>query len=299
MSLSEIYRSQVQLLIRCLPAVAQVPHFALKGGTAINLFYQNMPRVSVDIDLVYLPINERKTALSEIRSGITSIAENIRNMISPVQFRIDNNKLFVGSGQAQIKVEINSIVRGSLFAPVKSNICDVIQQKYEMFIQVRRLATAELYGSKLCAALDRQHPRDLFDVMLLQAEGPIPDEVRHAFVVYLASGNRPISELLAPNRKVLQDTFSQHFIGMTDQPVQLSELEATREKLFAWALNALTENERKFLLSIKQGEPDWDQLPYSGIDQLPAIQWKLHNVRQMSVRAHDIALARLRDLLEI
>ena len=299
MSLSEIYRAQVQLLIRCLPAVTQVPYFALKGGTAINLFYQNMPRVSVDIDLVYLPINERKTALSEIRSGMTTIAENIQNMISPVQFRFHDNQLFVGSGQAQIKVEINNIVRGSLLAPVESNICDAVQQKYEMFVQVRRLATAELYGSKLCAALDRQHPRDLFDVMLLQAEGTIPDEVRHTFVVYLASGNRPISELLAPNRKVLQDTFSQHFIGMTDQPVQISELEATREKLFTWALDALTENERKFLLSIKQGEPDWDQLPYSGIDQLPAIQWKLHNVRQMSVRAHNFALARLRELLEI
>lgn len=82
MSLSEIYRSQVQLLIRCLPAVAQAPCFALKGGTAINLYYQNMPRVSVDIDLVYLPINERKTALSEIRSGMTTIVENIHNMIS-------------------------------------------------------------------------------------------------------------------------------------------------------------------------------------------------------------------------
>ena len=299
MSLSEIYKSQVQLLIRCLPAVAQAPCFALKGGTAINLFYQNMPRVSVDIDLVYLPINERKTALSEIRSGMTTIVENIHNMVSPVQVRFHNNKLFVNSGQAQVKVEINSIVRGSLLAPVKSNICDAVQQKYEMFIQVRRLATAELYGSKLCAALDRQHPRDLFDVMLLQAQGTIPDEVRHAFVVYLASSNRPIAELLSPNRKELKDTFSQHFIGMTVQPVHISELEATREKLFTWALRALTENERKFLLSIKQGDPDWDQLPYSGIDQLPAIQWKLHNVRQMSVHTHDVAVARLRELLEI
>ena len=175
MSLSEVYRSQVQLLIRCLPAVAQVPNFALKGGTVINLFYQNMPRVSVDIDLVFLPINERKTALSEIRSGMTTIAENIHNMISPVQVRFHNNKLLVNSGQAQIKVEINSIVRSSLLAPVESNICDAVQQKYEMFTQVLRLATAELYGSKLCAALDRQHPRDLFDVMLLQAEGTIPD----------------------------------------------------------------------------------------------------------------------------
>ena len=153
MSLSEIYRAQVQLLIRRLPAVTQVPYFALKGGAAINLFYQNMPRVSVDIDLVYLPINERKTALSEIHSGMTTIAENIQNMISPVQFRFHNNQLFVGSGQAQIKVEINNIVRGSLLAPVESNICDAVQQKYEMFVQVRRLATQNCMGANFAPLL--------------------------------------------------------------------------------------------------------------------------------------------------
>ncbi len=299
MTVSNIYTSQVNLLLRCLPAVSEVTNFELKGGTAINLFYQNMPRVSVDIDLVYLPINKRETALCEIRSGMTIIAEKIRQMNDLVQIRFHKNKVFVSLKQAQIKVEINSIVRGSMIAPVESRICTAAQQKYESFVQIQRLAISELYGSKICAALDRQHPRDLFDVMLLQAEGTIPDEVRHAFVVYLASSNRPIAELLVPKRKVLKDIFVHHFTGMTNQAVRLSELEESRERLIQWALESLTENERKFLLSIKRGDPDWGQLPYSGIDQLPAIQWKLHNVRKMSARAHNVALARLRELLEI
>ena len=82
MAPSDIYRTQVELLIRCLPAVARVPYFALKGGTVINLFYQNMPRVSVDIDPTYLPVTDRETALENIRSGLTTVAENIRRTIS-------------------------------------------------------------------------------------------------------------------------------------------------------------------------------------------------------------------------
>src|SRR5690606_36532122 len=63
----DAYRAQVELLIRCLPAVANAPDFALKGGTAINLFLRDMPRLSVDIDLTYLPITDRANALTDIR----------------------------------------------------------------------------------------------------------------------------------------------------------------------------------------------------------------------------------------
>ena len=145
---------------------------------------------------------------------------------------------------------------------MKNSICTNAQQNF--------MADADLYGGKLCAASDRQHPRDLYVVMLLQAEGAIPDEIRHAFEIYLASHNRPIAEILAPRIKSLEVPFSQNFSGMTDQPVELCDLESTRIQLFKWAVNALTENERKFLLSIKQGEPDWDQMPYPGINRLLA-----------------------------
>lgn len=49
-----IYRRQVQLLVRVLPLVDTEKCFALKGGTAINLFYRALPRLSVDIDLLYI-----------------------------------------------------------------------------------------------------------------------------------------------------------------------------------------------------------------------------------------------------
>jgi len=296
------YRAQVDLLIRCLPAVAQIQNFAVKGGTAMNLFYHNMPRLSVDIDLTFLPVTDRGTALDEIRSQLSTIASDIRRTIPQVQVQLteaDAPKLIVASPDARIKVEPSTVIRGSLFPPVESDLCQAAQDQYELFARVQRLAIEDLYGGKLCAALDRQHPRDLFDIMHLQAAGKIPAAIRHAFVAYLAGHRRPMAELMAPKRQPIEDLYTHHFTGMTDQPVELEELEATRAWLFDWATKALSEDERMFLLSIKQGAPDWALLPFEDLDQWPAIQWKLHNVRQMSKRTHNAAVNRLRDILGV
>lgn len=298
----DAYRAQVELLIRCLPAVANAPDFALKGGTAINLFLRDMPRLSVDIDLTYLPITDRANALTDIRVQLATIGEALRRTVPGVNVQLvpgEAPKLLVDKSGARVKVEPSVVMRGSLVPPVGSELCTAAQEAYELFVEIRCLDAADLYGGKLCAALDRQHPRDLFDIMHLHAAGPIPDLTRQAFVAYLAGHRRPIAELLAPNRKAIDDLFANHFAGMTEQPIELSELEAARTQMFEWAATALTGSERRFLLSIKQGEPDWTLLPFEGLDRWPAIQWKLHNVRQMSARMHQAALRRLREVLEI
>lgn len=71
----EAYAAQVALLVRALPLVADEPHFALKGGTAINLFYRDMPRLSVDIDLTYLPLDDRTTALANISDAFGRLVD--------------------------------------------------------------------------------------------------------------------------------------------------------------------------------------------------------------------------------
>lgn len=78
MPFSEIDRRQVQLLVRTVPLVAREECFALKGGTAINLFYHNLPRLSVDIDLTYLPIADRTRSLAGIDAALRRIGEGIR-----------------------------------------------------------------------------------------------------------------------------------------------------------------------------------------------------------------------------
>ena len=301
MAARDNYRVQVELLIRCLPAVASAPDFALKGGTAINLFLRDMARLSVDINLTYLQVSDRNTALTDIRSQLATIAEAIQRSVPGTKVQLvegDAPKLLVEKAGARIQVEPSVVIRGSLIPPVTSELCSTAQEAYELFVEIQRLDSPDLYAGKLCAALDRQHSRDLFDVMHLQAAGAIPDSIRQAFVAYLAGHRRPIAELLQPNRKPVEDLFANHFTGMTEVPIELAELEAVRTQLFQWAASALTDNERRFLVSIKQGEPDWSLLPLEGLDQWPAIQWKLHNIRQMSARSHKQALARLRAILD-
>lgn len=302
MPVNETYRAQVDLLIRCLPAIAKDHSFALKGGTAINLFLHDMPRLSVDIDLVFLPITDRDTSLTAIADGLVKIGEEIRKTIPRAQVQItetDAPKLRIATPQARIRVEPSPIARGSLFPPVETDLCQAAQDEYELFVRVLRLATADLYGGKLCAALDRQHPRDLFDIKQLQDAGGISDDIRQAFVIYLAGHRRPMAEILAPNVKPIEQLYTHHFAGMTTHPIELEELEAARAQLLDWVSKALTEDERKFLLAMKQGEPVWDLMPFDHIEQMPAIQWKLHNVNRMSPRAHKAALERLRKVLDL
>jgi len=146
---------------------------------------------------------------------------------------------------------------------------------------MRVVSLPDLYGGKLCAALDRQHPRDLFDVHgLFQNEG-ITDDIRRAFVVFLASHDRPMSELLTPNRKDLKKVFADQFEGMTLDPLPLAALENARERLIEQINADLTTAEREFLLSIKRLEPKWELLGLPGIERLPGPQWKLYNLRKM------------------
>ena len=303
MPIGRAYRAQADLLIRSLPSVARLREFALKGGTAINLFRQDMPRLSVDIDLAFLPVTDRRVALDAIRTGLVTIAENVRRTIPGARVQQtagEAPRLLIGATSgARIKVEPNTVIRGSLYPPVRSALCTAAQDEYDLFVRVQRLADGDLYGGKLCAALDRQHPRDLFDVKPLFEAEAVPDEIRRAFVVYLACHRRPMAELLAPRRKPIRDLFIHHFSGMTAKPIDLDALEITRSRLFAWAATALVDDERRFLLSIKQGDPEWSRLPFPDLDRWPALQWKVRNIRKMAARDHERALRRLRAVLDV
>ena len=199
MAARDNYRAQVELLIRCLPAVASEPDFALKGGTAINLFLRDMPRLSVDIDLTYLPVSERDAALADIRARLATIAEAIQRSVPGAKVRLvegDAPKLLVDKSSARIKVEPSVVIRGSLVPLISSELCLAAQEAYELFVEIQRLDLPDLYAGKLCAALDRQHPRDWFDCLLLRRNEGLTTDIRQTFVAYVAAHNRPINEIL-------------------------------------------------------------------------------------------------------
>ena len=293
-------------MLRVMPHVAAEECFALKGGTAINFYLRNMPRLSVDIDLTYLPLEPRDRALANIGAALHRIAAAIRKTVPGVivlegraRGAAHVSKLSVRTAEATIKLEPNLVLRGTVFPPVEEELCEQAEALFEVSATASILAVPDLYGGKLCAALDRQHPRDIFDVKILMENEGITDEIRTAFVVYLASHDRPMSELLDPNKKDFRQIFEQDFAGMTAEEVQYDELVAVRDRLIESINEAMTENEKKFLLSIKQGEPDWNHMQVAGIDQLPAIQWKLLNIRKMKKEKHAESLQKLRTALGI
>lgn len=297
------YRQQVALLIRALPFVAQEPDFALKGGTAINLFVRDMPRLSVDIDLTYLPVQDRATSLAAIDAAMKRTAAQITSGIPGTQvasslLRPEGivTKLIVRSAETQIKVEVTPVLRGCVYEPLLSTVSSVVEDAFG-FAEIQMVSFADLYAGKIVAALDRQHPRDLFDVRDLLANEGIDEELRRAFVVYVLSHDRPIAELLAPSRKPLADEFRRSFEGMTDEPVTLAALEATREALVATMVGEMPDAHRHFLVSVKRGAPDWALLGLPDAENLPAVKWKQRNLDNLIAEKRAALADRLEQVL--
>lgn len=293
---------QAELLLRILPIVNRENVFALKGGTAINFFVRDLPRLSVDIDLAYLPVKERLESLQEISKSVLSIEENILKLIPETRSQRKKNDgntigLIINTENANVKIEPNTIIRGTVYKPVEFNLCKKGKELFELSVKVRSLVIEELYAGKICAALDRQHPRDLYDIKLLFENEGITDKTRKAFLVYLISHNRPIAELLNPNYLDISKIYEQEFIGMTVEPVNLEELIHAREKLVKEINKSLTDSEREFLITFKSINPDWSLLEIPDIEKLPAINWKLINLRKMEPNKRAEAVLNLKKIL--
>ncbi|MHB8766332.1 MAG: nucleotidyl transferase AbiEii/AbiGii toxin family protein [Deferrisomatales bacterium] len=296
------YGAQVRLLLRRLPEVARHDCFALKGGTAINLFLRDLPRVSVDIDLTYLPLAPRAEALREIESTLLVIEKDVLHRVpgaSVREHRVQGQvvKLTVATGDAVVKLEPNLILRGSVHPPEERELCAEAQQQFAAFVRARTLSVPDLFGGKLCAALDRQHPRDLFDVQLLLEDTGITPAIRRAFVVYLAGHERPMHELLAPRVQDVGRLYEEQFRGMTRQEVSLERLHQVQRDLPQLLTTALDHDEREFLLSLKRGEPEWSRLGVADLERLPSLQWKLLNIRRMDTRKRHAAFEALEGIL--
>jgi predicted nucleotidyltransferase component of viral defense system len=301
MPFSDLYYRQAALLIRVLPHVAHESCFALKGGTAINLFIRNMPRLSVDIDLTYLPVEPRVESLSRIESALKRIAKQIRAGIDGVQVtetRADGTvtKLLVRVPGVQIKIEVNPVMRGCVFDSGMRSVTQAVEDTLG-FAEMRLVSFADLYAGKLVAALDRQHPRDLFDVRDLLANEGIDQALRRTFIVYLLSHDRPMGEVLAPLRKDISEEFQRGFHGMTDKPVTVAELATVREALISDIIGKMPEEHRRFLLSFKRGEPDWPLLGLHDVAALPAIRWKQQNLDKLSKEKRALLVAALEKAL--
>ncbi|MCG5485237.1 nucleotidyl transferase AbiEii/AbiGii toxin family protein [Sinorhizobium sp. 22678] len=282
----EQYMRQVDLLVRTLPFIARHDAFALKGGTAINLFYRDMPRLSVDIDLTYLPIEDRLTTLKGIDAALERIREDLQHNLRGVAVqRIagggnNDTRVLVRQGGAEIKIETSPVARGTVHAPELRRVSPSVEDAFG-FAEMQVVAFEDLFGGKLHAAVDRQHPRDLFDVKLLYENEGLTDPLFRTFLIYVASSGRPPHELVRPSLAELDDTFVKEFEGMTIETVSLDDLKAARARLMTDIRARLDEKAMRFLLSLHNGEPDFEAIGLPQAADLPAVRWKLLNLQKL------------------
>jgi len=251
-------------------------------------------------------LEPRATALANIGTALRRIAAGIRKTVPGATVQEGQargsehvSKLSVSTAEATVKIEPNLVLRGAVFPPVERELSETAERLFEISAPTVTLAVEDLYGGKLCAALDRQHPRDIFDVKILMENEGITDEIRTAFVIYLASHNRPMSELLDPNLIDFGRVFEQEFAGMVAEEVEYDDLVSVREALIDTVRSSMTEQEKRFLISIKKGQPDWALMPVADIEQLPGIQWKLINIRKMNKAKQEEALWRLQAVWDL
>src|SRR5436190_17980235 len=113
---------QARLAVRVLRYVAKEPDLALKGGTAINLFFRDLPRLSVDLDLTYLKVAARDESLAAISDALGRIATEVEKSIQDTNVQrqaIGNGRIVVQQGRNRIIVEVNTVLRGSVHAPIR------------------------------------------------------------------------------------------------------------------------------------------------------------------------------------
>ena len=155
--MDKAYADTVRLLLTVAPDVFANDIFVMKGGTAINLFVQNMPRLSVDIDVAYLPWQvPRDDALQAINQELAAIASRL----APLGLRtrlirskdLGDTKLIVDNDTSQVKVEVNMVFRGTVLPIEQRPLSGRTAELFGVELDLPILAPDELYASKLVAA---------------------------------------------------------------------------------------------------------------------------------------------------
>lgn len=183
-------------------------------------------------------------------------------------------------------------MRGFIKPPSLMQLSTAVQKEFKKFSAIQVILYGELFGGKICAALDRQHPRDLFDIYSLLEEG-ITEEAKHGFIAALLSHNRAIHELLAPNFSDQTKAFNNQFSGMALKSFSYVDFEEIHR--------ILNNSDKQLLLSFKAGEPNWDLSTIEQLKNLPAVKWKLENIKKIkrdNPKRHAVLLNRLKDVLD-
>ncbi|MBO4319217.1 MAG: nucleotidyl transferase AbiEii/AbiGii toxin family protein [Treponema sp.] len=145
------------------------------------------------------------------------------------------------------------------------------------------LAKEEVYAGKICAALDRQHPRDLFDINQLYEHSGLTDKMIDVFLYYLLGHNRPVHEVLNCNILDRQEIMRVEFEGMSDIPFTYKQHCETLQRLKTDILIKLKPH-YQFISDFVQLKADFSKSPFPEAENLPSLQWKLRNLNALKGR---------------
>lgn len=297
------YTDRVRLLVEILPVLASEPRFALKGGTAINLFEHDLPRLSVDIDLTWLPVHSYAEDAKLIAEAFGRLADSFR--APPLKLQVQASwgedgtitRLVVSRGRARVQIETTPVMRGSVH-PVRRMVVRPRVEEAFGFAEVQVLDFADLYAGKLAAALSRQHPRDLFDVGLLLRDERADAGLWRTFLVYLTCSPKSAWEILMPRLPAdFEATFEARFKGMTSEPIDAVALLESRRRLLARVASWLDEPSRDFLRSVEDEQPDFSLIELPHAVELPGVRRKLHNLTQRTAAKRAADRRRLDEVL--
>ena len=279
--MNKTYRQQVELLLKIIPTLSEIETFAIHGGTAINLYVLDFPRYSVDIDVTYTPIKPREESFTEIHKNLSIIKEKVKSIIPNVIITEKPNKIYCTQKGIMVKVEVSGTKRGLVEPYEIKTLCPKAQHEFETSNSAKIVSLSQLYGGKITAALDRQHPRDLFDIKLMFDFVTDFEQVRKGFLYCLLGSDRPIIESLSPNRIDQQETMIKQFSGMTEIPFSYSDYKETREKLINFVNSNLSQQDKGFLIAFEAGSDLSQFVDYQEYFLFPSVQWKLQNINKL------------------
>ena len=231
-------------------------------------------------------MKDREASLKEIDETLDRIVDTIswRNpdlVCRRTKFQSkEDTRVLVQNRRAGIKIETSPVARGTLEPPERMAVSPVVIERFG-FAEANVVGYEELYAGKLVAALDRQHPRDLFDVKLMYDYEGFTEKLFKVFLVYLAGSGRPMHELLAPHARIEDSRMDAEFVGMTVEPVSKETLITTQRRLHEDIRDRLVDDVATFLLSLHDAEPDFDLLGFPDAYRLPAIKWKVRNLERL------------------
>jgi len=206
-------------------------------------------------------------------------------------------RLLVMAEGTQVKIEVSPVLRGVVHESFIAPVTEAVEEVFG-FAETNVVSFEDLFAGKLVAALDRQHPRDLFDVRGLLTHEGLSDELREAFIIYLLSHNRPMGKVLSGRVKDLANEYRNGFEGMTEEVIAIEELIKTQHEMIETLIGGMPDHHRAFLIGFELGEPDWSLLRISHVAELPAIRWRQRNLDKLNPDQRSDLVELLRASLE-